>query len=1016
IDFSIEPNSHEKILVATPKPDEAGNTGQAQNTNLEDTGLREQFHEVFIRTWRGEMESDGFNGLIVTTGLNWEQIILIRALSKYLSQLQVPFSQSYMQTVLNSNPAVVGELVDLFSIRFCPDYDGDRTEMAKACSERIYQLLDNVANLDEDRILRHFLSIIEAMLRTNAYQKNQDGLTKSYLSFKVQPDNIPMAVQPRPLFEIFVYAPRFEGIHMRGGKIARGGLRWSDRREDFRTEILGLMKAQMVKNAIIVPHGAKGGFIAKQLPVNGSREDILAEGIGCYKEFISGLLDLTDNLQAGELIPPVDVVRYDEDDPYLVVAADKGTASFSDIANDISQSYGFWLRDAFASGGSQGYDHKKMGITARGAWESVKRLFKEREIDTQSQDFTVIGIGDMAGDVFGNGMLLSRHIRLVAAFNHQHIFLDPEPDADSSFDERQRMFNRPRSSWEDYDRAKISEGGGIFNRQAKNIHLSPQVKKALATEASVMTPSELIQTILKAPVDLLWNGGIGTYVKAGVETNADVGDRSNDSVRINATELNVSAVGEGGNLGVTQQARVEFSQRGGLINTDAVDNSGGVDSSDHEVNIKILLNRMIDDGDITLKQRNVLLASMTDEIASLVLRHNFLQSQKLSLSLQHNVMLFNDHRFLIRKLEEKGRLNRELDCLPSDLELKARNKAGEGLTRPEIAVLLSHTKLDLFEALVAANVAEDAILTLKLADYFPSPLRKRFPAQIMSHPLKAEILATHLSNEVGNRMGATFIQYIQQETRSTELNIIRAFITVKEIFSIQSIWDQYEQLGFGVKDEIQRIELYRIQQHIEKACIWILRNNSGAPDIETLVSTYKPGVTTISGQLAELLGEQDCEWLGGRVTALQEKNIPATLAEATTSLRYLYYVLFMMPLAETYKQTVSDVASIHFVLEDRLYLPWLREQIRQLPVGDLWQRKAQSSLKNQLDRTLNDNCIGVLLCADGEPEQRLAVWLEKNAEPINRWQATLNEIQSASEQNLAMLSVAVQELSLMALT
>lgn len=1002
LDFSIEPNGS---AIASKAEASTG------NTNLEDTYLREQFREVFIRTWKGQMENDGFNGLLVSAGLNWEQVVLIRALSKYLLQLQVPFSQSYMQKVLNSNPAVVRELADLFSIRFNPGFRGDRPAMASASTERINQLLDKVANLDEDRILRHFLSVIDAISRTSAYQKDNDE-PKSYLAFKLMPGRIPTSPQPRPMFEIFVYSPRFEGIHMRGGKIARGGLRWSDRMEDFRTEILGLVKAQMIKNAVIVPHGAKGGFVTKQLP--SSREDIHTEGITCYRAFVSGLLDLTDNLQAGTIIPPQEVVRYDDDDPYLVVAADKGTASFSDIANNVAKTYGFWLGDAFASGGSQGYDHKKMGITARGAWESVKRIFKEREIDTQSQDFTVIGIGDMSGDVFGNGMLLSRHIRLLAAFNHQHIFIDPEPDTEVSFLERQRLFNLPRSSWDDYDRDKLSAGGAIFCRQQKTVVLSEAARKRLNAEKSILSPAELIQTILKARADLLWNGGIGTYVKASGENNADVSDRSNDSVRISATELNVQAVAEGGNLGLTQLARIEFARHGGLISTDAIDNSGGVDSSDHEVNIKILLNRMVDDGDITTKQRNLLLASMTDEVAALVLRHNFLQSQRLSLSLQLSVQLFNDHRFLIRKLELKGRLNRSLDCLPSDTDLKARIKAGEGFTRPEIATLLSHTKLDLFEALVAARVDQDPVLAAKLLDYFPSPLRVRFVEQIMDHPLKTEILATHLSNEIGNRMGATFIENIQQATRNPELNCVRAFMAIKEIFSITTIWDQFESLGFTVKNSIQNIELFRIQLHIEKACIWLLRNHANELNIEALISNYKPGVAAVSGQLAQLLGEDDCEWLGGRVAALQEGHLPLALAETCAGLRYLYYVLFMVCVASKYKLTVTDVASVFFALEDALCLPWLREQIRQLPVNDLWQRKAQSSLKDQLDRTLNDNCINVLTHSREKPDQQLKQWLKKNAEPIKRWQTTVVDIQSAREKNFAMLSVAVQELSLIA--
>ena len=1018
LDFSIEPEAH-----ADPVKTQAASTGKNAQvcSNLEDPKVQEQFHEVFVRTWTGGMESDGFNGLVVSCGLNWEQVVLIRALSKYLLQLQVPFSQSYMQQVLNSNPEVVREIALLFRIRFLPQYnhncDADsRKADAKACSERIYQLLDNVTKLDEDRILRHFLSVIEAMLRTNAYQGSCDERDVSYLSFKLAPDRIPASPQPRPMFEIYVYSPRFEGIHMRGGKVARGGLRWSDRMEDFRTEILGLVKAQMIKNAVIVPYGAKGGFVAKKLPVNGSREAVQAEAIVCYRGFISGLLDLTDNLQAEEIKPPAKTVRYDDDDHYLVVAADKGTASFSDIANEVSQSYNFWLGDAFASGGSQGYDHKKMGITARGAWESVKRIFKEREIDTQSQEFTVIGIGDMSGDVFGNGMLLSRHIRLIAAFNHQHIFIDPTPNAATSFAERQRLFNLPRSTWDDYDLSTLSKGGGIYRRQQKSIHLSEQAKKALATDKSVFAPAELIQTILQAPADLLWNGGIGTYVKACSESNAEVGDRSNDSVRVNAANLRASAVAEGGNLGLTQLARIEFAEQGGLINTDAIDNSGGVDSSDHEVNIKILVNKMVDEGDITLKHRNELLVSMTDDVARLVLRHNYLQSQRLSLSLQQNMALFSDHRALIRKFEGKGRLNREIEYLPSDSELKVRVKAGKGLTRPEIAVLLSHAKLDLFEALVASEVDEHPLLVEKLPDYFPPKLVHKYPQQIMSHPLKAEILATHLSNEVTNRMGETFIAYIQQETRQPELNCVLAYMAIKEIFAIEPLWDQFEVLGLKVADDLQRAELFQVQYNIEKACIWLLRHHCKALDIEALINCYKPAVAAVSEQLKTLLGEADSQWLNSKVACLEEAGVPKALAETSASLRYLYYVLFMASVAREHDCSVTSVAFIAFALEDCLCLPWLREQIRQLPVSDNWQRKAQSSLKDQLDRTLNDNCINVFDHAEGKPEQLLAQWLEKHASPIERWRATVREIQSAREKNLAMLSVAVQELSLIALT
>ncbi|OED40543.1 hypothetical protein ACH42_16175 [Endozoicomonas sp. (ex Bugula neritina AB1)] len=982
---------------------------------LDDHWLREQFQDVFVRTWRGELENDGFNGLVVSAGLNWQQVVLLRALAKYLLQLQVPFSQSYMQRVLNTNSDIVKELVSLFEIRFKPNLRTERSKAAEKSIEKIHSLLEEVANLDEDRILRHFLSVIIAMQRTNSYQKGADGAPKSYLSFKLRPDDIPAAPLPRPMFEIFVYSPQVEGIHMRGGKIARGGLRWSDRREDFRTEILGLVKAQMVKNAVIVPHGAKGGFIPKQLPVGGTRDEVLSEGISSYKTFISGLLDVTDNLYAGNVQPPEDVIRHDEDDPYLVVAADKGTAAFSDIANEVSAQYDFWLGDAFASGGSQGYDHKKMGITARGAWESVKRVFKEKGHDTQQEDFTVIGIGDMSGDVFGNGMLLSEHIRLVAAFNHMHIFIDPNPDAKSSFVERQRLFKLPRSSWEDYDKSLISTGGGIYSRQAKRIRLSAEAKKALGITKGSMAPSELIQMILRAPADLLWNGGIGTYVKASDETQSDVGDRTNDSVRINASELRVKAVGEGGNLGLTQKARVEFSLRDGLINTDAVDNSGGVDSSDHEVNIKILLNQIVAAGDMTIKQRNKLLAEMTDEVAALVLRHNYLQSQRLSLSLYQSYSLLNDHRYLIRKLEEEGRLNRELECLPSESEIKNRYKAGGGLSRPEISVLLSHTKLRLFEALVASEVDKDQYLAKSLLDYFPTPLQKKFAQPIYQHPLKTEILATHLTNYVGNRMGSTFIEYLQLETRSTELDCVRAFMVAKEIFSIQEAWDQIELLGNSVDDDIQRKELIRIQRHVEKACIWLLRNHGSDLNIDQLIQTYKPSVDIVAKHMVDLLGDSDRVWLESRADSLEKTGMSRTLAESCAGIRYKYFVLFMVGLTKEYEQSIEDVARVYFLLEERLSLPWLREQIRQLPTGDLWQRKAQLSLRDQLDRKLTNNCA-VVVSGHGQAitEDKLIQWLAENESSLDRWESTITDIQAASEQNLAMLSVAVQELSLMA--
>ena len=984
--------------------------------DMNDNSIRNRFQETFINTWKGRVENDGFNALVISTGLDCRQIVLLRALGKYLLQLQVPFSQKSMEQALNSNPAITDILVKLFETRFDPAFRKKRDRATEQLLTRLDTEMDVVSSLDEDRILHHYLSVIQAMLRTNYYQHTAEGEYKSCISFKVSPEQIPAAPLPRPRFEIFVYSPQVEGVHMRGGKIARGGLRWSDRREDFRTEVLRLVKAQLVKNAVIVPVGAKGGFISKQLPPDGDREALMAEGVSGYRVFISGLLDITDNLVQGQVVPPPGVVRYDDDDPYLVVAADKGTATFSDIANDMSARYGFWLGDAFASGGSQGYDHKKMGITARGAWESVKRLFRERGVDTQQEDFTVVGIGDMAGDVFGNGMLLSEHIRLVAAFNHMHIFIDPQPDAGISFIERQRLFNLPRSSWEDYDRSLISKGGGVFSRQVKSITLTPEMRKALGIEGKIrfMTPSDLIRAILMAPVDLLWNGGIGTYVKASTETHLQVEDRANDSVRIDAPELRAAVVGEGGNLGITQRARIEIARSGGLISTDAVDNSGGVDSSDHEVNIKILLNQVVADGDMTVKQRNILLASMTDEVADLVLRQNFLQSQRLSLSTHQAVDLLNDHRHLLRTLEEEGRLNRRLECLPSDQEIKERAKAGDPLTRPEISVLLSHSKLKLFDNLVEAQVDQDTSLARELPRYFPTALRERFVDRLNLHPLKTEILATRIANMLGNRMGATFVDYLQNETRCQPIDAVRAYAAVQDIFDVQSIWDQFERLGLHVKDVVQREELIRVQRHVEKACVWMLRNHDPDLSIEALVNTYHPGVETVAADLAGFLGEHDRALLTERQLALVEAGIPEDLALTCASLRYLYYVLDIVDIAARSKQTVKTTAAVYFGLEDRLSLSWLRNQVRGLPEGDLWQRKAKASLRDQLDRSLGENTGSIVSGKGTDPLEKLNAWLELSAIPVNRWHCTISDIENVGTPDLAMLSVAMQDLALLA--
>src|SRR5581483_2005321 len=722
--------------------------------------VRGTFTQAFAAVWRGEAENDGFNRLVLGAGLTAREVAILRAYSKYLRQVGSAFSQAYMEQTLAANPHVARLLVELFHARFDPARLPDPEDEASVISKRLEAAIDAVASLDEDRILRSFLALVQATLRTNWFQSHPAGHP---VAFKLDPAQVPDLPLPRPRYEIFVCSPRVEGVHLRGGRVSRGGLRWSDRREDFRTEVLGLMKAQMVKNAVIVPVGAKGGFVVKRPPAATSdkaadRDAVAAEVAACYREFVGGLLDVTDNIVGGEVVHPPAVFAYDGEDPYLVVAADKGTATFSDLANSIAADYGFWLGDAFASGGSSGYDHKKMGITAKGAWESVKRHFRDFGLDADTAPITVVGIGDMSGDVFGNGMLCSRSLKLVAAFDHRHVFLDPNPDPAASAAERQRLFELPRSSWADYDPELISSGGGVFPRTAKLIPLSPEVREALDVDAEAMRPADLIKAVLRAPVDLLWNGGIGTYVKASNETHADVGDKANDAVRIDAAELRARVVGEGGNLGFTQRGRIEFALAGGRINTDAIDNSGGVDCSDHEVNIKILLDTVVADGELTVRQRDRLLAEMTGEVSAMVLRDNYDQTGALAVARAQAAAMVDVHARYLRKLENEGNLDRAIEFLPSDEVLAQRRSAGTGLTSPEFAVLLAYTKLDVSSRLLASDVPEDPWLGREFAADFPAPLRDdRFAAAMSRHPLKREIIASRITNLFIDRAGTSFV-------------------------------------------------------------------------------------------------------------------------------------------------------------------------------------------------------------------------------------------------------------------
>jgi len=753
-------------------------TGTISTETTDDTAQRIQ--SAFDHIWRGDVEDDGFNRLMLDASLTWRQVVILRAMCKYLQQINVPFSQTYMIDSLVANAPITRLLVELFEQRFKPGEDASTSDQTSELQDKIVQALDNVVSLDEDRILRGYRDLILATLRTNAYRTDESGQLREFLSFKFDSSLVPDLPLPRPKFEIFVYSSKVEGIHLRGGSVARGGLRWSDRREDYRTEVLGLMKAQMVKNAVIVPVGSKGGFYVKAtLPEE--REAMMQVVVDCYRTFLSGLLDVTDNLDGSTIVAPDDVVRYDSDDPYLVVAADKGTATFSDYANEVAIGYGFWLGDAFASGGSVGYDHKKMGITARGAWESVKRHFRNLGVNTQADEFTAVGIGDMAGDVFGNGMLLSDKTKLVAAFNHMHIFIDPDPDSAASHAERQRLFNLPRSSWTDYNEALISKGGGIYSRQAKQIELSPEARAILGTEQKSLTPTALISVILKAPVDLLWNGGIGTYVKSRSESHADAADRANDSLRVNGGELRARVVGEGGNLGFTQLGRIEFAltdkdHAGGLIYTDAIDNSAGVDCSDHEVNIKILANAIVAAEDMTLKQRDKLLESMTDDVAMLVLHDNYLQTQCIDLCAVDGASALDEQSRFMQYLESIGRLDRAIEYLPDADEIADRLVNDKALLRPEIAVLVSYSKMVMFDELMASDFTQDPSLESVLCEYFPQALQQGHKSQILSHRLRSEIIATVVTNDVVNRLGPTFVFRMQQELNATSSDVASAFV------------------------------------------------------------------------------------------------------------------------------------------------------------------------------------------------------------------------------------------------
>jgi glutamate dehydrogenase len=1004
--------------------------------------------------WRGQIEQDGFNALVVRTGMTWWQANVLRAYAKYLRQAGTTFSQGYIEQALADFPAIAAGIVELFEASFDPDRPAD-PDGCDAIVARIEEQLTEVASLDQDHILRSLVRLVRATLRTNAYRTDQigDGDTlgsqaplgdtlgsqaplgdtlgsqaplgsqtpeglRGALAIKLNPRELPDLPAPRPMYEIWVYSPRVEGVHLRFGAVARGGLRWSDRREDFRTEILGLVKAQMVKNAVIVPTGSKGGFVPKQLPdPNVDRDAWLAEGIACYRIFISCLLDVTDNYVTDSdgvqrVVAPPRVRRYDGDDPYLVVAADKGTATFSDIANGIAIDYGFWLGDAFASGGSVGYDHKAMGITARGAWESVKYHFREMGIDTQREEFTVVGIGDMSGDVFGNGMLLSEHIRLVAAFDHRHVFLDPNPDAATSFAERQRLFALPRSSWADYDTSLISEGGGVYPRTLKSVPITPQVAQALGLAAGItkLSPVELIHAILLAPVDLLWNGGIGTYIKASTEPHTAAGDKANDVLRADANQLRVKVIGEGGNLGCTQLGRVEFARLGGRINTDAIDNSAGVDTSDHEVNLKILLDRSVASGAITRDERNELLASVTDDVAELVLRDNYEQNVLLGMARKLDPALVSVHRRFISALEASGELDRAIEFLPTDAELEQREAEGHGLVSPENSVLIAYSKITLTRHIEASTLPDEPWFARALAGYFPKPIAERFADDLANHPLHREIITTVVVNDMINRSGTTFVHRAIEETGSDAAEITRAYSVVREVFGLSALWREIESLDNKVPVSAQHAAYQEIRRLIDRATRWFVDVRFPITDVAAEIERFAPTLRELGPRITDLVRGAELADIRNETERLTELGLPRDLSLRLAELLSTFLLLDVVEIANASEHSATEIAELHFALSDQFYVDEMLTAITKLPRDDRWTTLARAAVRHDVYAALSAITTAVLRSTDDTlgADERVAAWTAETTERVERARTTVRSALDRDVVDLATLSVALR--------
>lgn len=974
--------------------------------------IHDLFQDAFTNIYFGRTENDGFNKLVLG-GMLWvKEVRILRTYAKYLHQVGFRFSQAYIEKAITNQIEIAKNLIALFLTRFDPQKQHHAKTKTEEIEKNILQALEKVSSLDEDRIIRRMLDLIKATVRTNYFQKIPDLKLNPFLSIKLHSRIIPELPLPMPLYEIFMYSPRFEAIHLRNAEVARGGIRWSDRREDFRTEILGLMKAQVVKNAIIVPSGAKGGFVLKKISSDASREALHAEVIACYKLFISGLLDLTDNVKNKKYIPPRDVVCYDEYDPYLVVAADKGTASFSDIANSISKEHDFWLGDAFASGGSTGYDHKKMGITARGAWESIKRHFREFDVDVTKTDISVVGIGDMSGDVFGNGMIYSNHIKLVGAFDHRHIFIDPDPLPQKSYEERLRLFHLPISSWEDYNKKLISKGGGVFKRSVKSITITPEMKRVLQIEDNALAPNDLIRAILKAPVDLLYNGGIGTYVKASNESNADVFDRTNDYCRINGNELRAKVVGEGGNLGFTQLGRIEYALQGGMINTDFIDNSAGVDCSDHEVNLKILLDVEVNKKRLTEEKRNTIIANVTKEVAALVLNDNYEQALVMSFSAHHAKKNIGLHIEYIKELEAHGILKRRVEFMPDDKTLAERKSMGLGLARPELAVLLAYTKIHVKNELLNSKLLSDPTLKQVIETAFPTSLREKYKNAMDDHMLHKNIIATQLSNKVINEMGITFLYRIQTETGVTVDEVMRAYTLASSIFDTHKLQKIIESLDFKISMAEQYSMLYNIRNLIGLATRWFLHSKYLKKDLQSVIDYFAKRVKILEPIIPTLMGGYTRNYLESLTEQFVKAGLDKNTARHIATYRAIYTTLNIIEVTTKHDLDLIKTAKVYFAAGEKVNLLWFRDQIANDSREGHWNVLARLTLRDELDTAQRAVTVAIMKNdkKDLDAHTLIEKWMKQNSRALDRWERLLSLMHSSNNYDYTMFFIAMREL------